>query len=211
MLESSNCEQKKNLEPALSLTPTQVSLRDAIYGRRAVRNFTPEILKETVIRELLEAAIQAPTAGDEEPWEFVMVQEEKLMTLLADSVAEQLARETYEIHLLGESSSIRHLATPESKAFYNSKTLILICAKPKGAFVAADCWLAAENLMLAAFAQGLGTCVIGCAVSTLNLPHWKSELQIPKESTVFVPIIVGVPAGKCAPVTRVSPKILYWN
>ncbi len=211
MLETLVCDQSTNRESNLTTAQLPMSLRDAIYGRRAVRNFTPEILKETVIRELLEAAVQAPTAGDEEPWEFVVVQDEKLMALIAEGVAERLARETYEIHLVGESNSIRRLGTPESKAFYNSKTLILICAKPKGAFVAADCWLAAENLMLAACARGLGTCVIGCAASTLNLPHWKSELQIPKESLVLVPMIVGVPAGKTPVVTRLLPKILYWN
>jgi hypothetical protein len=43
----------------------------------------------------------------------------------------------------------------------------------------ADCWLAPENLMLAACAKGLGACVIGLAVSALSTPEWKAELKIP--------------------------------
>lgn len=64
----------------------------------------------------------------------------------------------------------------------------------------ADCWLAAENLLLAAYAQGLGTCVIGFAVSALNTPEWKAELKIPAEMTAVAPMIVGVPAGVTPPV-----------
>lgn len=42
----------------------------------------------------------------------------------------------------------------------------------------ADCWLAAENLMLSACALGLGTCCIGSAIPALNSPEAKSELGI---------------------------------
>jgi nitroreductase len=74
----------------------------------------------------------------------------------------------------------------------------------------ADCWLAAENLLLAAYAQGLGTCVIGFAVSALNTPEWKAELKIPSEMTAIAPMIVGVPAGVTPPVPRKPPEIISW-
>jgi hypothetical protein len=65
--------------------------------------------------------------------------------------------------------------------------------------------------MLSAYSKGLGTCVIGLAVSALNKPQWKKELGIPKDMTVFVPIIVGVPACEGTPVSRKSPEILIWK
>ena len=80
-----------------------------------------------------------------------------------------------------------------------------------GPFVAADCWLAAENLMLAACARGLGTCVIGFAVSALNTPEWKTELKIPVEMNAIAPIIVGVPVGETALVPRKQPEIVIWK
>jgi nitroreductase len=87
----------------------------------------------------------------------------------------------------------------------------VICGKPLGPFVVADCWLAAENLMLAACAAGLGTCPIGLAVETLNTPQWKRELGVPPEMTAIVPIIVGLPAGQTPPVPRKPPEILCWK
>ena len=80
-----------------------------------------------------------------------------------------------------------------------------------GPFVAADCWLAAENLMLAACALGLGTCCIGSAIPTLNSPDVKAELGIPSDVEAVAPIIVGVPSGAATAVSRKDPEILYWK
>ena len=86
----------------------------------------------------------------------------------------------------------------------------MIYSKLESPFVVADCWLAAENLLLAACAQGFGTCVIGFAVSTLNTPEWKAELKIPAGMTAVAPVIVGVAAGETPPVTRKLAEILTW-
>lgn len=56
----------------------------AIYERRAVRAYTAERLGENMIRALLDAAIQAPTALHVEPWAFVVVQDKVLLKRLSD-------------------------------------------------------------------------------------------------------------------------------
>jgi len=100
---------------------------------------------------------------------------------------------------------------PEFSIFHNAGTLIVICARPAGIFVDADCWLAAENLMLAAAALGLGTCCIGSALPVLNSPEVKAELHIPADVTAVAPIVIGVPAGPAAEVPRKDPDILLWK
>jgi hypothetical protein len=62
--------------------------------------------------------------------------------------------------------------------------------------------------MLAACAMGLGTCVIGFAVSALNSSEWKAELKIPDKMSAVVPIILGVPASATPPVPRKPPEFL---
>ena len=86
-----------------------------------------------------------------------------------------------------------------------------LLARPMGPFVAADCWLAAENLMLAAGALGLGTCCIGSAIPVLNSPDIKSELGIPADVEAVAPIIVGVPSGPTRETPRKDPEILFWK
>jgi nitroreductase len=87
----------------------------------------------------------------------------------------------------------------------------VICGKPVGPFVVADGWLAAENLMLAAWAMGLGTCVIGSAVPALNTRDLKAGVGIPDEFSAIAPIIVGVPRGVTPPATRQPPHVLSWT
>ena len=86
-----------------------------------------------------------------------------------------------------------------------------MCGKFTGPFAEADCWLAAENLMLAACAMEVGTCVIGFVVESLNMSAWKAEFKIPVEMTVIAPIVVGVPAGETASTSRKPPEILLWK
>ena len=111
----------------------------------------------------------------------------------------------------GASHSFDHFTRPDFNIFHGANTLIIICAKPLGSFVVADCWLAAENLMLAANAIGLGSCVIGSAVAALNTPEVKAKLGIPAEFNAVAPIIVGVPSGETATTSRKEPLILAWK
>ncbi len=147
----------------------------------------------------------------EEPWAFAVIQDKNLMNRLSDHTKELLAGGTDPIHSPGGSHPPERFTDPEFNIFYNAGTLIVICGKPLGPFAIADCWLAAENLMLAACAKGLGTCVIGLAVTALNTPEWKKELGIPAETTVFAPIIVGTPSGETPLVPRRPPEILAWK
>ncbi|HWI14049.1 MAG TPA: nitroreductase family protein, partial [Burkholderiales bacterium] len=94
--------------------------------------------------------------------------------------------------------------------FYDAGTLIVICRRPAGPYAEADCWLAAENLMLAACAKRLGTCCIGFALPALNAPEMKRELGIPENVAAVVPIIIGYPRGKIDPVPRKPAQILRW-
>ena len=55
------------------------------------------------------------------------------------------------------------LANPEYNVFYSAGTLIIVCAKPEGVHAEDDCSFAAQNLMLATHATGLGTCPVGFA------------------------------------------------
>jgi len=190
---------------------------DNMYRRRAVRAFQGERLDEFTIRRLLDAAVQAPTAVHAEPWAFVIVQDPLLLKRLSDrgkAAALEAAAEHHDLLKAPGAAPAQDLsavlANPEFNIFYNAGTLIVICARPLTAFVTADCWLAAENLMLAACAMGLGTCCIGLSVPLLNTPEVKQELGIPPEGAAVAPIIVGIPEGPAARVPRKAPEILRW-
>jgi len=195
--------------------PTMTAL-DAIYARHATRAFTPAEIDEPTIRQLLAAAVHAPTAMHLEPWAFVIVQDRALLRRISDRAKVVAALPQGELHReLARTPSAPRLPAPFSdpafNIFYNAGALVIICGKPMGHFVAADCWLAAENLMIAATALGLATCPIGFAVTALGEPDIKRELGIPDGVTTFAPIIVGVPTTTPAPTTRREPEIWAWK
>jgi len=189
----------------------RLNIMDAIHGRRSVRSYAPERLDTVTIQTLLDAAIWAPTAVHEEPWAFVIVQDRAVLKRLSDRAKKIFTAEAERSHPDQARHLLDILAKPDFNIFYDAGTLIIICARPKGAFVTADCWLAAENLLLAAYGMGLGSCVIGFAVPALNTPEIKTELGIPAECAAVAPIIVGVPSGETPRTTRKEPDILAWK
>lgn len=195
-----------------------LSALDAIYTRRSVRSYTEKTLDESTVRALLDAAVQAPTAMLEQPWMFVVVQDPRLLQTLSDLTKAFWTTQPAlgpSGHRAPESIPVAafasRLADPDFNVFYHATTLVVICAKGTDGFVTADCWLAAENLMLAACALGLGTCCIGAAVPALNTAEGKFALGISDEISAVVPIVIGVPSGTAAPAPRRDPKILCWR
>lgn len=86
--------------------------------------------------------------------------------------------------------------------------LIIVCATDSGEQAARDCYLAGENLMLAAPALGLATCPIGFAWSALEMSLVKAHLNIPTDYRAVLPVIVGYPRGEHTHPSRRPPRVL---
>ena len=188
-----------------------IDVMDAIYNRHAVRDYLAKKVDASTINKLLDAAIRAPTALHEEPRAFVVIQDKKILDRLSDSTKALALTESKDCDSQQRKHILEVVNQKEFNVFYNAHTLIAIYSSFQGPFVTADCWLAAENLMLSALAYGLASCPIGFAVSALNLPEWKTELKIPEDMTAIAPIIIGWPAGNTLQSAHKSPTILTWK
>jgi nitroreductase len=202
----------------MKTTPTPLSALDVIYSRHSVRAYTADKVPESTIRALIDAAVQAPTAVGQESWSFVVVQSPQRLARLSEltktDFMQQMAKDPA-LYLAVKSNASYDLVTrfsdPGFDVFYGATTLIVIGTRATGSFGVADCWLAAENLMLATSALGLGSCCIGAAAGALNSADMRFELGIPAVVTVVAPIIVGVPAHSAEPVDRREPDIIAWK
>jgi nitroreductase len=103
-----------------------MDLKEAIYSRRAVREFTPEQVAEGLLRQLINAAIQALSAVNQQPWLFTVVRDKALLA--------RISREA-KAHMLKTSTAAlasRHfqsvLENPEFDIFYHAPALIVISA-----------------------------------------------------------------------------------
>jgi nitroreductase len=179
------------------------SVFETILARRSVRSYKPQPVATDVLKTILEAAIWAPTAMHKEPWGFVIVQNKALLKQLSDR-AKPLFIE--ELKKNGMNADI--WINADSDLFYDAGTLIIICGRANSHLAAADCWMAAENMMLAACAMNCGTCVIASALHSIVLPEVKSILGIPEDYKPVAPIIVGYPRAESAAGKRRAPLIL---
>ncbi len=186
-----------------------VDVVDAIYERRSVRAFEDYKLGVRTIEHLIDAAIQAPSARNEQPWCFTVVQEKHLLHRLSER-SKELARAKLEPGTpLWEHRTM--LEDPNYDVFHGATTLIVLCARSDERQAAEDVCLAAQNLMLAAHGLGLGTCPIGFARDALNEPEFRAELGIGSSETAVFPVVVGLPTSYPSPTPRRPALILRWR
>jgi len=183
-----------------------MDIREAIYTRRSVRAFTGAPVDEKTLRQLIDAAVQAPSAMNEQPWSFTVVRDKALLGRIA-----RAAKAYMLASLVVDPGAGRYrdlLIDPEFDIFYKAPALIVVSAA-KGHWAVEDCALAAATLMLAARAAGLGTCWIGFAQGWLGTADGKAALDLPAAHRPVAPIIVGHPAAEPPPVPRREPTIRW--
>jgi nitroreductase len=181
-----------------------MELKEAIYGRRAVREYTAEAVDENQLRSLIESAIQAPSAVNQQPWLFTVLRDAALLSEISDKAKAYMLRTSPVALASPHFQTI--LNDPNFNIFYHAPALIVISATT-GPWIIEDCALAAENLMLAAHAAGLGTCWIGFAQAWLATSEGKSLLKLPSNEVPVAPIIVGHPKSKPHAVARKAARI----
>ena len=165
---------------------------EAIKGRRSVRRYKPERVDKELIIKLLEAARWAPSGGNIQPWLFIVIDDPKVLDV------------------------VRKI----SPGYFGDAPLaILVCSNKEKAFKiggilgrdylsVADCAMAVENMLLAAYALGLGTCV----VKSFSHTAIKELLNIPPGIEPELLVIVGYPDQTPKPPRRIPlNEIVYLN
>jgi nitroreductase len=133
----------------------------AIKQRRSVRAYTREDVSEEEVKKLIEAARWAPSAGNIQPWRFVIVRDAEVKRKLAEAALNQT--------FIEEAPVVIVVCTDEARSSqgYGNRGATLYCIQ--------DTAVATQNILLAAHALGLGTCWVGAfreelVKKTLNAP-----------------------------------------
>ena len=185
----------------------------AIYERRAIRVYSSGAVSHSQIGALIDAAIHAPSAVNAQPWGFVVIKDPRLLDRYAKEakallLAEPAPPEVTNSELPDLDRLRQMVSAPGYALFHGAGTLIVIYATNAGGVP--DCFLAAQNLMLGAWALGLGTCPIGLATPLFNRDEVKKELDVPTDWRAALPIVVGHPAG-AVPTSSRRPAVVTWR
>ncbi|MDR1702024.1 MAG: nitroreductase [Sporomusaceae bacterium] len=184
-----------------------MDLKEAIYKRRSVRQFTDAQVEKEKLDTLFQAAVQAPSATNAQPWAFAVIRDVELLKNYSDGAKKILLDNIETIPYLEKYKSA--LENRNFNIFYNANCLVIIYAKEIHPAASGDCCLAAQNLMLTAHSIGLGTCWIGFALKFLNEPEIMQALNVPQGYQAVAPIIVGYPKKALPDITKNDPVILF--
>jgi nitroreductase len=167
---------------------------EAIKSRRAIRSYEDKPVPDSAINLMLEAAIYAPSAINIQPWKFTIVTNKQEMMRFSDAAKQAMLATLPEVADEGLERFKSALKNPQYNMFYGAPLLVFISGA-KSQFAVYDCSMAAQNMMLAAYTLGIGSCWIGGAAVYANSPKGKAELGVPVDDQVYAAIIFGYPKG----------------
>ncbi|MEM3627853.1 MAG: nitroreductase family protein [Candidatus Bathyarchaeia archaeon] len=152
-----------------------VEVLEAIKGRRSIRAFKSQDIAEETVNKLIEAACWAPSAGNIQPWEFIIVRNSEIKQKLVEAALGQ--------EFIAEAPVVIVVCANEERSArgYGLRGKTLYCIQDTAAAI--------QNIHLTAYSLGLGTCWIGA----FREEEARKALKIPNGVRPVAIIPVGYP------------------
>jgi nitroreductase len=163
---------------------------EMILSRRSIRKYAPDPVPDAVTRDILEAAMSAPSAGNQQPWQFVVIHDRGLR--------EEIAR----FH-------------PYAQMVPSAPVVIAVCGDLrleayKGYWVQ-DCSAVTQNILLAAHAKGLGAVWVGIYPQEERVKRLQELLKLPPHVIPLALVPLGVPAERVSRVNRFDSTRIHFD
>ena len=150
-----------------------MSLLDLILTRRSIRRYQNKEIPEEVLQQILETGRQAPSAANRQPIRFVVVNNHRILKILCDNLITRFVKYA-PLAIVGCA---------------NTKSLLT------GKWAVVDATIAMQNMVIAAWSLGIGSCWIGAC----NQRKVKELLKIPDKWKVVALLTFGYPAEQPKP------------
>lgn len=167
-----------------------MELFEALHTRRSIRIYQEKDIPGELIDKLLAAAMMAPSAGDERPWQFILVTDTRQKERIAD------------VH-------------PYAGMMRRAPLGILVCGdlskETYAGFWPQDCSAAMQNLLLAAHGSGLGAVWVGIYPVEERVAHFRDICKLPAHIIPLSLAVMGWPAQQPTTRERFDPARIHYN
>lgn len=161
---------------------------DSIFRRRSIRKYTSENVSDEQLEQILRAGMAAPSAGNEQPWHFVIIRDRAIL----DGIREfhRYAR------MLAQAPCAVAVCADTTHNKYES-------------FWVQDCAAATENMLIEAQELGLGAVWLGIYSIAEYVQKLTPLLGLPASITPFCIVSIGHPAETVEPADRFDPSRIH--
>lgn len=176
-----------------SEAPAATTTIDDIMTRTSVRSYTEQEVGKEQIDTLLRAAMAAPTAGNKQPWRFVVVDnKDTLATISRD----------FKTMSMAQNASVAVIMCGDTTSTFKGEAQ---------AYWVQDVSAASENLLLAAHAMGLGAVWCGIFPQHERVEQFSEMLSLPENIIPMACICIGYPSGETTPKDKWKPEYIHYN
>ena len=161
-----------------------------IFTRRSIRAYKEDDIPDEMIKDLLEAAMAAPSAVAKDPWHFIVIQQKAGLAKIADGL-------------------------PNGQMLRQAAVGIVVCGdidKAHGqleSYMLQDCSAAIENILLAASQLGLGACWLGIHPREERIDYMRRLFDLPGNIIPISAIAAGWPTENSEPRTRYDENLVH--
>lgn len=163
---------------------------DSIFKRRSIRKYLDSDVSDEMVEEILKAGMAAPSAGDEQPWQFVVVRNKS--TMLEFPKFHQYAQ------MLKEAPVAIIVCGDLNRQAYEG-------------FWIQDCSAAIQNMLLQITEMGLGSVWVGIYPDERRVEKTKELLDLPENIVPVAVLPIGVPGEFKPPTNRYDKKMIHYE
>lgn len=160
-----------------------------IKSRRSVRNYKQDQINKENLDLIIEAGIYAPTAHNDQPWHFTVIQNEELLKNINEKSKKLMAKSDIEwIKQMG--------LNPKFQVTYNAPTLIVVSGREDAMAWVTDCSAAIQNMLIAAESLNIGSVWLGLLKFFFEQEDEIKKLGIPEGYKPFYGVALGYNANE---------------
>jgi nitroreductase len=124
-----------------------------IKNRRSIRKYKAKQIGDAELKAIIEAALYAPNAMNQQRWHFTVVQNKAMLDRFVSIIKENIQNSGIEF-------LIERVKAPDYHTFHHAPTVVLVSGDGKAKFMEISCGAAAQNIALAAASLNIGSCVM---------------------------------------------------
>ncbi len=183
---------------------------EAITKRRSIRSYDSKPVPRDIIQAILQAGNEAPSSINTQPWRFVVIEDKKVHKKLLETAlpnAKTIFRNIQETDPSKYASIMTRFEEVEDPIYYSAPVILFVIGH--GIYADHSCPLACQNIMLAAYSLGVGSCWVGLGSMVTDDAEVRKVLELKDDEKIFGPILIGYPKVYPDPPDKRAP-IVKW-